>query len=162
MDMPANRDSGAGCLRARFARNGQPARARLALLSGTALVGAAFCIATSATPALACSPEPCTWGGGGGNGLWSNPVNWTGGNGPPGTGDSVVLTNSGNAPSTNDNNVGERATARLPLTRMQPDTRSILRQRRDFDFKAAVRSPTATHCTQIRSVAWAGLRSPGQ
>ena len=93
-------------MRARFVRTGQRARARLALLSGTALVGAAFSVAMAPTPALACSPEPCTWSGTGGDGLWSNPGNWSGGNGPPGTGDSFVLTNSGSAPSTNDNNVG--------------------------------------------------------
>jgi hypothetical protein len=62
MDMPANRDSGAGSLRARFARKGQHARARTGLLSGTALVGAVFCVAVLATPALAD-------GGTGGSGL---------------------------------------------------------------------------------------------
>jgi autotransporter-associated beta strand protein len=91
-------------MRARFVRNGHRACARLALLSGTALVGAAFSVALAPTPAFACSPEPCTWSGAGGNGLWSNPGNWSAG-GPPGTGDSFVLTNSGSAPSTNDNNV---------------------------------------------------------
>src|SRR5271166_1887782 len=106
MGLPADRNSGAGSLRARFASKGQRARTRLVLLSGTALVGAAFSVVMAPTPALACSPEPRTWSGAGGNGLWSSPANWSAGNGPPGTGDSFVLTNSGSAPSTNDNNVG--------------------------------------------------------
>jgi autotransporter-associated beta strand protein/T5SS/PEP-CTERM-associated repeat protein len=105
MALPASRHRGAGPMRARFVRRGQRARARLALLSGTALVSAAVCVALTPTPAFACSPEPCTWSGAGANSLWSNPSNWSAGNGPPGTGDSFVLTNSGSAPSTNDNNV---------------------------------------------------------
>jgi autotransporter-associated beta strand protein/T5SS/PEP-CTERM-associated repeat protein len=105
MALPASRHRGAGPMRARFVPRGQRARARLALLSGTALVSAAVCVALTPTPAFACSPEPCTWSGAGANSLWSNPSNWSAGNGPPGTGDSFVLTNSGSAPSTNDNNV---------------------------------------------------------
>ncbi|MBV9236334.1 MAG: hypothetical protein JOZ94_10930, partial [Xanthobacteraceae bacterium] len=93
MHSPANRNSGAGSLRVRGAR--------LALLSGTALAGAAFCIATSATPALACSPEPCTWIGAQDN-SWSQANNWS--NGVPGTGDSVLLTNAGSAPTNHDQN----------------------------------------------------------
>ena len=78
------------------------ARARLALLSGSALVSAAFCVAMLPTPALACSPEPCTWTGAGGNGSWSNGSNWS--NGVPSTGDSVLLTNAGSAPTNHDQN----------------------------------------------------------
>jgi autotransporter-associated beta strand protein/T5SS/PEP-CTERM-associated repeat protein len=99
MVLPADRDSGAGPMRARFVRKGQRPGARVALLSGTALASAAFCIATSATPALACSPEPCTWTGAQ-NSSWSQSNNWS--NGVPGTGDGVLLTNAGTAPTNHD------------------------------------------------------------
>ncbi|MBV8745348.1 MAG: hypothetical protein JO134_09945, partial [Xanthobacteraceae bacterium] len=81
-------------------RKGRRAPARLALLSGTALVGATLCVAMSPTPALACSSEPCTWTGAGGNGSWSNSSNWS--NGTPATSDSILLTNAGAAPANHD------------------------------------------------------------
>lgn len=56
MALPASRHRGAGPMRARFVRRGQRARARLALLSGTALVSAAVCVALTPTPVEA---APC-------------------------------------------------------------------------------------------------------
>jgi autotransporter-associated beta strand protein/T5SS/PEP-CTERM-associated repeat protein len=99
MVLPADRNSGAGPMRARFVRKGQRACARLALLSGTALVGAAFSVAMAPTPAFACSPEPCTWTGAQ-DSSWNQGNNWS--NGVPGTGDSVLLTNAGHAPTDHD------------------------------------------------------------
>jgi hypothetical protein len=84
MDMPANRDSGAGSLRVRFVRKGRPTRTRLALLSGSALVSAAFCVAVLATPALAD-------GGTGGSGP----------NHPGGAGGTGFTGQAGTSPGTN-------------------------------------------------------------
>ena len=111
MVLPADRNSGAGPLRARFVRKGPYARARLALLSGTALAGAAFCVTLAPTPALACSSEPCTWTGAQ-DGSWSQGNNWS--NGIPGTGDSVLLTNAGSAPANHDQSTAYSSVALNP------------------------------------------------
>ena len=64
--------SGAGSMRAQFVRKGERAPARLALLSGTALVSASLCVALvgamSFAPTAAFADGGSGGGSGGGNG----------------------------------------------------------------------------------------------
>src|SRR5258707_1200148 len=60
--------SGAGSMRAQFVRKGERAPARLALLSGTALVSASLCVALVGAMSFAPTAAFADGGSGGGNG----------------------------------------------------------------------------------------------
>jgi hypothetical protein len=94
MDQCGNTGIGGEKTRAPRARGRSGTRARAALLSGTALVSTAVCLAL-APPAAA-----DTWTGAT-NSDWSVGSNWNTGL-PPATGADVVLTNAGSAPTNHD------------------------------------------------------------